>query len=85
MCVFITESLCSTAEINIVNQLYFNIKKKSLTRMNALYGDLPHLWHRNGPREPLQAGRGFLQKTVLCCSLPQTIQSSKNDSFSLTF
>jgi len=29
MCVFITESLFSTAEINIVNQLYFNIKKKS--------------------------------------------------------
>ena len=26
-CICITESLCYTAEINIINQLYFNLKK----------------------------------------------------------
>ena len=42
VCVCVYESLCCTAETNIVNQLYFNFKKSKL-HLTMAHGDL-QIW-----------------------------------------
>ena len=76
MCAYIciTESLCCTAEINIVNQLYFNKKKKDpclrvafVCRILAEISRRCHTKYMSCRNIPQDVGLLMLKRTELSC------------------